>query len=350
MAKPKVLIVGAGGVGTICALGLTLNDLSDVTLVVRSDYDYVKEHGYTINSVTYGNIEHWRPNHISRTVTEAFKSQGEFDYIVLTTKNIPDGPITCEEIIEPAVTDKTTIILVQNGYGIEVPMIKRFPKNLILSGVSLIGSSNIKCVIENLHKDQIYIGLFKNQNVDPEIGKSRIKDFIEIYQSKDDKNKVMIDDDVEKRRWEKLIYNAVFNTTTSLVNLDINRCQMNNANDTVFRPAMKEIVAIAASEGVEIASLTLELFLHIGDGLFYSPSMCVDMRKNQLLELEVILGNPLRVAERNGVPTPCLSLLYSLLKMVQFRIKEERGLIKIDKSKFTGNSDEFPRILAETNK
>lgn len=345
--KPKVLVVGSGGVGAICALSLTLNDKAEVTVVVRSDYNKVVEHGYNIRSVTYGNLDNWRPHHIAKSVTDAFESFGDFDFILLTTKNIPDGSITCEEIIKSAVTSKTVIVLIQNGIGLEKSMFEAFPQNIVLSGVSLIGSTNINCVVTNLHLDQIYIGPWDNPNVDNYSQKAEdaINEFIRIY-SNDKHNKVFRDSNVKKTRWEKLVYNAVLNTTTTIVNLDVGRCQITGANNTLFRPAMKEVIAIAASDGIEIIPETIEKFIHIGDGLFYSPSMCVDMRKKQLFELEVILGNPLKIAEANGVDAPILRTLYTLLSMVQFRIKEEIGLVKINEEDYKKiDSDLYPDIF-----
>ncbi|CAG87831.1 DEHA2E06732p [Debaryomyces hansenii CBS767] len=345
--KSKVLVVGSGGVGAIGALCLTLNDKADVTLVVRSDYAKVNESGYSIKSVTYGEHENWKPRHIAKSVADASERFGEFDFILLTTKNIPDGPITCEDIIRPAVTPRTAIILLQNGLGIEKPMIEQFPHNVILSGVSLIGSSNINCVVSNMHKDQIYLGAWSNPNIENHAEKEQctINEFTRIY-SNEKYNRVIIDENVQKTRWEKLVYNSVLNTTTTVVNLDINRCQIAGANNELFRPAMREVIAIAASEGIEISPDTIERFIHLGDGLFYSPSMCVDARKKQLFELEVILGNPLKIAEANGVETPMLRTLYTLLTMVQFRIKEERGIIKIDENEYNKiNSDSYPDLL-----
>lgn len=345
--KSKVLVVGSGGVGAIGALCLTLNGEADVTLVVRSDYAKVNESGYTIKSVTYGEHENWKPRHIVKSVADAYERFGDFDFILLTTKNIPDGPITCEDIIRPAVTSKTVIILLQNGIGIEKPMIEQFPHNVILSGVSLIGSSNINCVVSNLHKDQIYLGAWSNPNIENHAEKeqSAINEFTRIY-SNEKYNRVIIDENVQKTRWEKLVYNSVLNTTTTVVNLDVSRCQIAGANNDLFRPAMREVIAIAASEGIEISSDTIERFIHIGDGLFYSPSMCVDAKKKQLFELEVILGNPLKIAKANGVETPILRTLYTLLTMVQFRIKEERGIVKIDENEYRNtNSDSYPDIL-----
>jgi 2-dehydropantoate 2-reductase len=345
---PKVLVVGSGGVGTISALSLCLNDRSDVTLVVRSDYDKIMNLGYTINSCTYGKLEGWRPHHVAKSVADAAENFGPFDYILMTTKNIPDGPITCEDIIAPAVTPQSAIILIQNGVGIEEPMIERFPQNVILSGVSLIGSTNYNGVVEHQRIDSVFIGDFRKE---PLQGTDKIiNTFIEIYQNKDRSlNQIDRADDVSLTRWTKLVYNSVINTITTLVDLDVARCQINDANDTLFKPAMKEIIAIAKSEGILVPEETIDKMIHIGDGFFYPPSMCVDRRKNQLLELEIILGNPLKVARRNNVDTPILSTLYPLLKMTQFKIKEQIGHVTIDENDYTGNSDDYPKIFKEKN-
>ncbi|OBA24463.1 2-dehydropantoate 2-reductase [Metschnikowia bicuspidata var. bicuspidata NRRL YB-4993] len=348
---PKVLVVGSGGVGSIAALSLTINGKSETTLVVRSDYDKVIKDGYTVHSVTYGNLEHWRPKNVARSVEDAARDFGPFDYVVVTTKNIPDGSMTCEDIIRPAISSSTTIVLIQNGIGIEIPMIEQFPGSVVLSGISLIGSSNIDCVIENLHKDHILLSPFNNPNVPKEVADEKLKEFAAIYQN-DDKsvNEIDLEEDSRRSRWAKLVYNAVMNTTCAITGIDVNRCQINGANKALFEPAMNEVLAIAASDGVQLGDDSKQKFLHIGDGLFYSPSMLIDVQKNQLVELEIILGNPLKIARKNGIETPVLSVMYQLLKMKQFKIREDKGLVQVDETKFRGkNSDEYPEIFAATN-
>lgn len=353
MAQPKVLLVGSGGVGTIAALALTTKGLAETTMVVRSDYDKVINHGYTIRSATWGNIDNWRPTHVSRSVEDAVSGNGPFDYIVLSTKNIPDGPQPCEEIVRPAIVPgKTTIVLLQNGIHIEKPMIREFPQNHVISGISLIGSANINCVVENPGKDTILLSPFHNPNVDPQVSMAKTLEFKELYQHPDENvNKINIEENALRSRWEKLVYNSVLNTMCALTGLDVNRCQINNGNTTLFGPAMDEVIAIAASEGVVIDASIKQKFMHIGDGFFYSPSMLVDIRKNQLLELEPILGNPLAIAKENGVPTPILTTIYHLLKMKQFGIMEEKGLVKINKADYQGHSsDDFPEIFHQKNR
>ncbi|KAG7661035.1 uncharacterized protein J8A68_005407 [[Candida] subhashii] len=349
MSKPKVLIIGSGGVGTISALSLTTNDKSEVTLVVRSDYDLISNKGYSITSCTYGKLENWKPHNIARSVEDAQERFGPFDYILLTTKNIPDGSVTVENIIKPAVVnDKVVIILLQNGLAIEEPMHKAFPNNILLSGVSRIGSTYYEGHVDNKGIDHVFLGDFKPESQRHPLSQSKIDEFMSVYQNPNGLNKIEEDKDVQKTRWEKLIYNSVFNTITALVNLDVGRLQICGANDELIRPAMLEVVAIARSVGVECDASMMEKFVHIGDGLFYSPSMCVDMRKGQLMELEIILGNPMRIARENNVPTPVLSVIYSLLKMVQFRIKEERKMFVLNQDDFKQHSsDEYPEIFKQ---
>lgn len=346
MTLPKVLVVGSGGVGSIAALSLSLNGKCETTLVVRSDYDHVASTGYTVHSVTYGDYFNWRPTHICKSVQDAADNYGPFDYIVLTTKNVPDGPATCEDIIRPAVSDRTSIILIQNGIGVDIPMLREFPNNVLLSGISLIGSTNIDCVIHNLHKDTLLLSPFANPNVPQETVDKSLSEFKNLYQNADEAvNKVILEEDSKQSRWEKLVYNSVFNTICTIIGLDVNRCQIFGGND-LFDKAMDEVVAIAASEGVTIDPGAKHKFKHIGDGLFYSPSMLVDRRKKQYFELEVILGNPLRTAKKNGVSTPVLDTIYLLLRMVLLLMKEEKGDLVINKEDYKGkSSDDYPLIF-----
>jgi hypothetical protein len=45
------------------------------------------------------------------------------------------------------------------------------------------------------------------------------------------------------------------------------------------------------------------------------------------MEFENIVGEPLREAEKLGVPTPNLRMIYGLLRILQTNIKEAKGLV-----------------------
>jgi ketopantoate reductase len=53
------------------------------------------------------------------------------------------------------------------------------------------------------------------------------------------------------------------------------------------------------------------------------PSMLLDWEAGKPLELEVILGNPVRIARERGVDMPRLQSLYALLRSAQVMRKRE---------------------------
>lgn len=347
--SPRIIVIGAGGVGVIGAFSLCHKGLSNVSLVVRSDYDLVKERGYKISSCDYGPIENWKPDHIYRTIKDASQSDQFFDYIVVTTKNIPDGPehSRVSQVLKPLINSnqklsegrQTNVLLMQNGIDLEREVWNTFDRKdyhlNVLSGIQLIASTKVAPgVINHVGKDNLLVGAFESDNED---AVKAAKRFVELYHN-EGKNQAAFDESVRASRWRKLLYNATVNTTTALVNLDVARClefgvDKKSTEENIFRPAMQEIISIAATENVFLDESLVDFFVNITRNIMFKPSMCVDHEKGQLMELEVILGNPLKIAKNNGVKTPVLSMLYYLLVLVQGRLREKNGLLKFDESK-----------------
>ncbi|TID23836.1 hypothetical protein CANINC_003128 [Pichia inconspicua] len=330
MTVPNILLVGTGGVGTIVALGLHYNKKASISVVVRSDYEKVKETGWTIHSVDYGNINGWKPDYIYPTVEEAAKN-AIYDYVIITTKNLPDV-IKPEKVVAPAITEKvTTIVLIQNGFDLGRSFIAKYPENICLSGVSHIGSHNNNGTITQTQKDKCLISYFKNPNLEIPSQELKAKEFIDLYSN--DKNDVTYFDDVKWYRYRKLVYNATLNTVCALTGVDTGRLQLAGTLNTVSIPAMKEVISIAKADGVELPKDVINTVVHSDDGDWFKPSMLVDVEKGNPIELEVILGNLLVVAKELKVETPILSILYELLKAKQFKLKEDRGIITVPKER-----------------
>ncbi|KAJ6018571.1 hypothetical protein N7499_010238 [Penicillium canescens] len=327
--KSNILVVGFGGIGTITAYNLEIGGLAAVTGVLRSNYDLVSEQGFKIWSCDHGEISNWRPTSISKSVLNVQDgSVTPFDFVVVCTKNIPDIPPTVAEIIAPAITaGHTNIVLVQNGINIEKPIIARFPSNVVISGISRMNSSELKPG-EIFHQDHdtLIIGAFRNPNVQRDCELAAAKEFANLY-SASGKATAQYTEEVEFMRWRKLVYNASYNSLCAITGMDTSKIRFSgSAISELLLPIMLEVKSVARSAGHKLSPSQEDDSLN-GDALdaYFRPKM------------EVIVGEVVREAQALGVPVPTLAYTYSLLKVLQFKIKAQRNLVTLPPMKDYGN-------------
>ena len=252
--KTRVLLVGGGGVGAMACYALESGGQAEVTAVLRSNYEAVQKNGFQIDSIEHGNgIKGFRPTHIVNRVPNV-EQEGlqPFDYIVVSTKNIPDVRPNVLDIIEPAVTPATsTIVLLQNGLNIEKPIIDRYPANVVLSGVSIISASEISHgVIKHEFTDTAKVGPFPAVKVSKQISEARARHLVDMYNTCGKVN-WQYDDNVAFTRWRKLLYNASFNSVSAILKMGVIRMRMTqHIIDDLIRPAMLEVKATARAAGV----------------------------------------------------------------------------------------------------
>jgi 2-dehydropantoate 2-reductase len=252
--------------------------------------------------------------------------------VVIATKNIADIPPAMTEVIAPAITPGlTNILLLQNGLNIERPFIKAFPTNPILSGITVIGASEKPSgTVKHDNYDISYIGPFDNPNIDSEVSQAAARTFVELYDACP-AVKCNYDSDVQFSRWRKLLYNASFNTVSTVLRMDVSTMRASeHVVDDLIRPLMLEIVAAAAAKGVVLPLEEVEKIITVDlYESFFVPSMCQDALKGNFTEFENIVGEPLKEAEALGVPTPTLRVVYGMLKGLQFQTKQAKGMVEV---------------------
>ena len=135
-----------------------------------------------------------------------------FDYILVTTKSIPDVSPTVADIIAPAVTPgRTAIVLSQNGINIEKALIERFPTTPLISSVAYTGATETAPgKVYNDDPDRQKIGAFTNPEIPPKTAEEAAQRYVEIYNSKGTLD-VTYNPAVREARWRKLAYNSSFN-------------------------------------------------------------------------------------------------------------------------------------------
>lgn len=137
---------------------------------------------------------------VARTVAECVTTE-PFDYILVTLKALPEV-YNVADIIAPAVTENTTLVLIQNGLGVEEPMVAKFPNNPLISIVAYISTSQHEPgTITMLAKESLIVGKYLKSKCSSDKQQSL---FVEHLK----KGGVQVDvvEDVEQVRWQKLIW------------------------------------------------------------------------------------------------------------------------------------------------
>lgn len=252
-----------------------------------------------------------------------------FDFVLVTTKTIPEVPPSVADIIEPAVTPgKTAIVLSQNGLNIEKPIIERFPTNPILSSISLISVgefSHGKIVHDD--KDIQKIGAFPSHGVSHSVAEAAARQYMSLYNARGLLN-LTYEEDVQLTRWRKLVYNASYNTVCAVLGMDTARMRMSrHIIDDLVKPIMLEIVAAAKACGYNLPEDLPDSVIRTDPtDVEIKPSMLQDMEKGNLLEIETIVKQPLLEGESHGVPMPTLRTVYGILKGLQLKNMQAKGL------------------------
>ncbi|KAG6865175.1 hypothetical protein C0991_004723 [Blastosporella zonata] len=278
MAAAKVqdvLLVGFGAVGAMYALILKRSGLARVTIVARSNYDAVIEHGVRFESAKYGVITGWRPDRVVRSVQEA--ADRPYSYVFVTTKAIPERTST-PSILKPLISapyPQPTYVLLQNGLNVETDLyhaIKELGKEPSIISTALWINTNLlePNVVEHGIVDRVSIGMYRYNDFTTEANTPAeaavLEDIGAILTAGG--SEVAIVPEVQRKKFSKNFWNVAFSSFSTLTGS-------------------------------------------------HKPSMLLDAEKGQAIEVEAILGAVVRLAQERGVAVPRVEMLYALLLVVQ---------------------------------
>ncbi|RCH81650.1 hypothetical protein CU097_002872 [Rhizopus azygosporus] len=306
-AAPRILTVGTGAVGAIYSW--RLGQSSEITAVCRSNYQAVKDNGFDIESVKFGK-DVFRPHDVVRNVSECVTSK-PFDYVLVTLKALPEV-YNVADIIAPAIKDKNTaIVLIQNGLGVEEPIVERFPDNPLISVVAYIGTSQHEPgKIKMLGSESLIVGNYSKAKSSSETQRAS---FIELL--KKGGVDVRVVDDIEQYRWQKLFWNASFSPVCTITGMNTSEVLESKEAMSAVKSLMDEVISAANAEGYsfdkeqqmkEMISTTKATAKN------YKPSMQLDRERDSPMEIAVILGTPLKRAKERGLSVPHLEMMYSI--------------------------------------
>jgi 2-dehydropantoate 2-reductase len=312
--KSRVLVVGAGAIGSFYGTALAEQG-AEVSVVCRSEYDAVRDHGYAIESSKLGD-RLFRPAQVLRSAAEY--QGGPPDFLIVSVK-VVEG-VDRAALIRDAVGPDTAIVLIENGVEIESEIADAFPENELISALAFVQVSRVGPGKVKHHAfGDLSFGNYPNGISD------RCRSFADQLQ--EGGIKCTLFDNVVTARWQKCVWNAVFNPISVLGGVLDTEAILSPAEGEAFvRQAMKEVGDIAAATGHPLPEGLFDQFINgTRKAPPYKTSMALDYENGRPMEIEVILGNTVRAGRREKVAIPALESLYSLMKMVEFRQKKEQG-------------------------
>jgi 2-dehydropantoate 2-reductase len=315
--KTNILLFGGGAIGGVYIYNF-LQAGCAVAAVLRSNYPHVKQHGFHVDSIRFGCVD-FKPTNAVRDINEATQ-YGPYDFIVVCSKAFPSSKPSLADQIRPAMSKETAVVLIQNGIDIESDVSEAFPDNALLSTVVYLPATQTSPGVIDYGFSQketlnlLEIGTYPSNA--PPSHKAAADHLAELVNAGGGVARVF--DDVQTQRWSKLVVNASWNPITALTLCnDANFLRSSPGAHTLVRNAMYEVVDIAQAlkvEGITRQLADEHLARHAKRTVGKAPSMLVDVQENRPFEVEAIVGNTVRIAQKAGVKVPLLDALYCLAK------------------------------------
>ena len=301
--SPTIAIVGSGAIGGYYGARLAQHG-ADVYFLLRSDFETVTRHGWTIKSVS-GDFHLPLDRFHARTDPRKFPP---IDLVVLTLKSTIAGQY--ESLITPLLGPDTAILTLQNGLGNEEVLAGKFGSHRIIGGLAWICSTRTAPgVIDHTFGGRIQISDYVGGATD------RAKAVADLFNRSNVEAEVLAD--VRTGKWRKLGWNVAFSGLGSLLDLPTDRILCTEPGVQFVSALVREIIAIAGAQGISIPdSFADEIVPFTRKMGAYRTSMQIDRQLGRPMELEAIFAAPLRYARPLNVSCPRLSTLYELLQIL----------------------------------
>jgi 2-dehydropantoate 2-reductase len=308
-SKPNVLIVGGGAIGSFYGALLARAGCS-VSMVLRSDYRSVLEHGISVKSHRLGDLS-FQPAAVYKQVEECSEAP---DYLILCVKIVRG--VDRAEVIHHAVGPQTTIVLIENGIDIESNIAQAFPNNQLISALAYVGVNRTgPGQVE--HKTSYGRLVLGNYPTGAGNETKRLGQLLEASGIQ-----APVTDKIIGERWRKCVWNGAFNPVSVLAGGADTQTLLNSpGGETLLREMMEEICCVSAASGYPMPSELIDTNLEFSRTMpAYRTSMAEDFLNDRPLELDAILGNIVRAANQCKVKVPRLATIYALLQMLTLHL------------------------------
>jgi 2-dehydropantoate 2-reductase len=311
----RYAVVGAGAIGALYGARLAAAG-HEVHFLLRSDLDRVREHGLVVESV-YGDVRLDEPSVFGDPA-----DMPSVDVVLVGLKTTANHLLG--ELLGPLVRDGATVVMLQNGLGIEEAAAEVAPGSAILGGLCFTCSNRVgPGHVRHLDYGAITLGEHRRDGGPAGITPAMVAISRDLEAAGVE---MVLAPDLAAARWRKLGWNMPFNGLSVVLDATTDELMANPATAELAGQMMDEVCAAAAACGSPLPASTRDELLELTRSMRpYATSMKLDAEAGRPLELDAIYAAPLAAAARAGVATPRLDTLHAQLRLIDTRLRSRRG-------------------------
>jgi 2-dehydropantoate 2-reductase len=302
----RYAILGTGALGGYYGACLQRVGL-EVHFLLHRDYQHVREQGLVIESPD-GDFNLSYVN----TYDDAAKMPA-CDVAIVALKTTQNHRLP--DMLPPVVKDDGVVLVLQNGLGIEQEVAQLVGSKRVMGGLCFLCSNKVgPGHIHHLDYKQITLGEYL-PDYQPGGLTERMRQIADDFERAS--IPITLAEDLLLARWQKLVWNIPYNGLSVVLDATTNELMADQYTRSLVEQLMGEVLAGAAATNRMISDRFIQTMLDYTEKMTpYRTSMKIDYDEKRPLEVEAIVGNPLRVATAAGTGLPLISMLYRQLKFL----------------------------------
>ncbi|MBQ8562558.1 MAG: ketopantoate reductase family protein [Firmicutes bacterium] len=217
------------------------------------------------------------------------------------------------DVMKNCVGPETIIISVLNGITSEEIIGQRYGReklvHCIAQGMDAMRFGN---QLNYMKPGQLHIGLAEGEL------QENLDALVEFFERAG--VPYILEEDIMYRMWSKFMLNVGGNQTCMAFGTTYGGILTEGTEaNLIFIGAMREVIALAAAEGICIGEKELKEYIEVTRSLNPdgTPSMGQDRINRKPSEVELFAGTVIRMAEKHGIPVPVNRYLYRKVKEIE---------------------------------
>ncbi len=302
-------VIGGGALGGF--YGCLLAKVGfEVHFLLRSDAEHVRQRGWKVET-PLGDFKIKEVN-----VHAVAETMPPCDVTIVALKTTQNGLLP--DLLPKPTSHGGRVLVLQNGLDVEHDAAQIVGPDRVLGGCCFLCSNKVgPGHIRHLDHGRILLGDYRPPPKKHSGHAPAIRD--DLVDAGIDAKLVA---DLATARWKKLIWNIPFNGLSVVLNATTQELMESPEACDLARSLMEEVHRGANACGATISEDVIQTTLDVTrDMVPYDSSMRLDFIKQRPMEIEAILGTPIRHARERGCEMPRVEMLYRELLFLNRKSK-----------------------------